>query len=191
MTKEKTTSTEADSPSSPNQTAEERTEILDRAAEGTATATGQEKVRLQGRAERPEGRERGSTVKIEGDIKPDFYQGPSSKSKPQGAQAKPANMAVNGTVEVNTVPSPSGPVPADVAGAGAVSAQLVNQAVEAESTTRLDPDKRVSEKVLASLDATTLRAVGADRGYNIPHGSARVVRARFREEEAARFGKEV
>lgn len=175
---------EAGTEAAPNQPAEDRAAVLERAQTGLATATGVERARLEGADEDiPQGKDRGSTVEIEGDPQPDFAAGKSSK--PQGSQAKPANFAVNGSLPVNHVPSPSGPVPA-----GATRETNVDSAelyASHEDEHRLSAGEPIPEEVIDRLSATELRAIAADRGYNIPHGGTRTTRARLRAEEEKRF----
>lgn len=172
----------------PNQPAEARAEILSRSQAGANTVTGYERSRVLGNEKIPEGKERGSQQEIEGDIKSDYYPGPSAKAKPQGAQAQPANLAVNGTVPVNMVPSPFGPIPRDAARSTAVpESELLNANGHSR---QLDPGKAVPEELLNSLDAATLRAVAADRGYTLPHAGTRTTRSLFRQKEKERFGDE-
>ena len=171
---------------SPDQTAKERARILSRAVAGSNTVTGQERARVLGESSVPTGEDRGSKNKIAGEIRPDFYAGPSSKHKPQGAQAKSANLAVNGTIPVGTAPSPSGPVPADVQYTSAVGPKFQTKPVTGR---QLDTSKPVPDSLIDQMDGVTLRAVGHDRGYQIPMAGTRTVRQLFRQAEAKRFDK--
>lgn len=167
----------------PNQPAKDREDIISRSQAGTASATGYERQRTDPDTDTdiPRGEDRGSKVAIEGEPESDYPD--MDYAKPQGAQAKPANMAVNGTVPVNMVPTPSGPVPIGATRSQAIPAkELVQSGIRRGAYSgKLEQGTKLSEDDVRKLDGPTLRAIAADRGYNVGMGGTNAIRQQFLE----------
>lgn len=168
------------------QSEEAREKVLHQATGGLGTATGQAKANLLGHEdERLEGlASRGSEVPIAGgdQIKADYPE--HEGAKPIGNQAVPAAFTTNGSLPLNMVPSPSGPVPAStVAGDQAAAAQAVRRAnKERDDLILRSGAKKLSREQIEGMNAADLRAVAHDRGYDLgDYAGSRVTRRRFIE----------
>jgi hypothetical protein len=163
---------------------DERAELLARSTAGSTSASGQERDRILLGEDIPSGKDRGSQEKIEGGApKPDYPA--HTAPKPTGAQAEPALMVRQGTLEIGLVPSPTGPIPADRASALAIEPSVLEASQTGTFGLKLDPAAPLSDELLETLDGATLRAVAADRGYLLPHGARGATRAVFREKQQA------
>jgi hypothetical protein len=155
------------------QTDEKRKEGLSGAPSGGQTATGQakedasgaEEARLKGTEDRPapEG----------GPEKGDFA--PVDYPEPSGAQAEPANFTFGGTIPSNMVSSTNGFVPVS-----AVSDPEEALERTLASTRRIRDDRKLSEEELEAMDGPSVRAIGVQRGYEMPDlAGGGVTRRRF------------
>lgn len=147
---------------------------------GPESATGQAIRDANGEQEIPKGEERGSQVEIQGgDPKATLEGG----DKPRGMQAKPAIFSSNGEIPRNAVPTASGLVPVST---------VANTQEEADAIVekREEDHKRYVERTVdkhEELDAATvgrlgraeLRAIGEQRGYEMPEAGTRATRAAF------------
>lgn len=166
----------------PTQSEEDRQAELDRSGAAQTTATGQAKSFLSGdEQKRIESLEsRGSQVEIAGTPKADFAA--AEGAQPEGLQAEQATFVANGTVDPNTVASPSGPVPMS---AVTNNPQRAQQLKEAQLRTFSENRNRrgnqpIEEGRVNSMTAAELRAVANDRGYDLGNiAGARATRARF------------
>lgn len=148
-------------------------------AVGSETATGLQIAHERGEQTVPKGAERGSQVEIEGgDPTPDA-EGPQ---KPRGLQAEPALFVSNGSVSSTDVASPSGLQPI-----GAV-ASTVEEGRKLVETKKADHAAFVNRSVRAealdevqvnTLGRAELRALGEQRGYDMPDAGTRATRAAF------------
>jgi hypothetical protein len=136
------------------------------------TATGRELSRLDDDFEEGEYDELG-----EGSPKADFAKGPASK--PSDGQAAPANFAVNGTLPLNMIGSPTGPVP--VTDPDLDTDDLYDPPSDGVSS--LDD---LTDEQISRLSSAELRAVAHDRGYDKvrPAGRAAVAQM-FRKAKQA------
>lgn len=160
-----------------NQSAEVRAEALRAAPSGSGSATGQAKEndsgqedeRLVGSEDRPapEGApERGDYGQVE-------------YAQPVGLQAEPAAFTPGGTIPAGFVASPSGFVPASTVAnpEEAIETTLGKQKVAA-------PPRKLTQEEVEALDGPTVRAIGAQRGYQMPDmAGSRTARARFLAEQ--------
>lgn len=167
------------------QSDEKREEVLKRAQSGRMTATGQAKLQKEGKLEAPEGEDAGSPIEIAGGMPTPTIEG---GDEPRGLQAEEATYATNGTVPSGMVASPAGPVPVSGLTAQAPAAERLMQQ-ERERTTQEAQDRQgsyeeLTDEQIASLRPAELRAIGTDRGYNIPPGGARNVRRKFSQAQA-------
>jgi hypothetical protein len=130
-----------------------------------------------GEAERVKGKERGSTVPIAGGVPKGDWQSP----KAVGAQKEPAKWATNGSVPVNSIPSPSGPVPVGAVAMTAEEGEKVVEAYEegARGAFASAATTRLSEEQVARMSGAELRAVAHQRGYDLELAGTRVTRTRF------------
>lgn len=141
----------------------DREQALKQAPGGLGTATGQARADLAGDLEEIKGAARGSQVPIAGGAPgADFAEG--STKKPQGMQAEAAAFTSNGSIPAGMVSSPAGLVPL-----GAVDGDVEGRLQDTLSRPPIQTDYRaLSESEIEQLDGPTLRAVAADRGYEIP-----------------------
>lgn len=101
--------------------------------------------------------------------------------KSHGAQLEPAIMTAGGSIPHATLPSPSGPVPAGVIAdervRRAALATVVRNHTDARGRVR-NSRFRLSENEIRRMSPAVLRAVGSDRGYDVPDtGRQRIVNA--------------
>jgi hypothetical protein len=161
------------------QNEEARKDALSRtAATGLGSATGQarenrsgaEDERLKGadKREAPEGAPKmGDFARVE-------------LPEPDGLQAEPAAFSTAGTIPSGMVSSPGGFVPIS-----AVSDP--KRAIERTlaSTGRNPDDRKLTEEEVESLDGASVRAIGAQRGYEMPDmAGGRSMRRIFLEKQA-------
>lgn len=171
-----------DLPDTPVQSEEVRNKIVRNSAAGGDTAIGNERRRLR-QEEDDEGFDGpgGSEQPIAGgEPKADFPA--FEASAPVGAQAQPANLTTNGSVPVNHVASPTGPIPVSAVTADPHrGAQLVQDNLdETERAVLRTGAKKLSRSQIESMSAGDLRAVAADRGYDIgEYAGTRSTRQRF------------
>lgn len=157
-----------------------RDEMLSRTTTaGSATATGQaldqasgaEDERLEGadKAESPEGApEKGDFARVQ-------------LAEPSGLQAEPAAFSTAGTIPQGMVASPSGHIPATVTNA---SPEDVNRTLN--STGRNSDNRKLTEREVESLSGPDLRAIGVQRGYDMPAlAGTRTQRRVFLEKQSA------
>jgi hypothetical protein len=148
-------------------------------AVGSETATGLQLAHERGEQEVPKGAERGSQVEIEGgDPTPDA-EGPQ---KPRGLQAESALFVSNGSVSSTDVPSPSGLQPI---GAVASTVEEGRKLVETkrrdhEAFVRRSPRaEALEESQVNTMGRAELKALGQQRGYDMPDAGGRATRAAF------------
>lgn len=109
--------------------------------------------------------------------------------KPIGAQLQPAVMTPQGSLEHNTVPSPSGPMPASTAihstdpkEVEKLEAQVAAQQARAGQVQRRvgrTGRYRISEDLAHQIGSQGLRAVAFDRGYELSEGGKRATVQNF------------
>lgn len=132
----------------------------------------------------PGGQETARTDESNEGIKPD---GVAPGQGPIGQQAEAAFFTPQGSVLGNSIPSPTGPVPAStIADPGARDA-AVKKAREGARSSRLAGRTgrfRISDAAAARLTPAELRAVAYDRGYTDVEGGRRAVLARFLKAQA-------
>lgn len=149
-----------------------------------ASATGQQIAWENGETEVPKGDERGSQLEIEGgDPTPTIEGG----DKPRGLQAEPALFVSNGQVPHDMVPSSSGLQPvAAVAATPEEAKEKIDQRVEEHQryvSRTQDKDRVLDEATVGRLSKTELRAIGLQRGYDMPDAGTRAIRASFLSEQ--------
>lgn len=165
-------------PDAPVQSDEVREAILQKSSGGVGTAIGVIRKYDLEEAEIPQGEDRGSKLPIAGEFKEgDAWEG----AEPQGAQAQPAIITTNGTVPVNMIGTPSGPVPISAVESDPVrGAELIQERLDADEKEILRTGyARLSRAKIASMSANELRAVASDRGYDIGQAGNRLSRQRF------------
>ncbi len=163
-------------PETPVQSEEVRDAILQKSSAGIGTAIGQ--LKIEKTREPIEGDDRGSKVPIVGTFdKGDAIEG----AEPQGAQTLPSIITVNGTVPVNMIGTPSGPVPVSaVESDPAKGAQLIQERLDADEKEILRTGyAKLSRSKVESMGGADLRAVASDRGYDVGQAGNRQTRARF------------
>jgi hypothetical protein len=145
------------------------------------SATGQAVAQALGQEEVPKGKDRGAPPsQAQKDAQPDYFKG----AKPKGMQAEQAIFASNGSLEPNMVASPSGLVPVSTVARDEDHAQEImedrreqhQKYVELRSSNR---NKRLSEATVGRLGHAELRAIGEQRGYQLPLGGNRTTRTAF------------
>lgn len=94
---------------------------------------------------------------------------------PIGQQAEAAFFTRNGSIPANTIPSPSGPVPASVIADKETRERAIKAAREGARTSR----RRVSDELAARMSPAELRAVAHDRGYEGVEGGRSAVLRKF------------
>lgn len=166
----------------PTQSEEDRQAELDRSAAATTTATGQAKSYFSGEEqERIDSLDsRGSQVEIAGTAKADFAA--VEGAQPEGLQAEQAIFVVNGTVDPNTVASPTGPVPMSAVTSDFKRAQQLKETqLKTFSQNRsMRGIRPIEEDRVNTMTAAELRAVANDRGYDLGNqAGARATRMRF------------
>ncbi len=168
-----------------------REDILNRAPSGDSTATGREKAFLSGAQDEARGEEEGSILEVIGG--PEFGDfAPVDSMEPFGAQAAPANWATNGSLPVNQVASPSGPVP--VSSLGLSPEDSLKKLTEQRDAQR--PGGRITSKYqplsrnqVERMSGSELRAVAHDRGYEMSATGNRSTRRSFLDKQKAEFKK--
>lgn len=103
---------------------------------------------------------------------------------PVGMQQEAAFFTRNGSIEGNSIPSPTGPVPAGLI----ADDKLREQAIQAARQGAVDSHAgqstgrfRLSEEAIVGMSPAELRAVAHDRGYRDIDGGRNAVRTRFIE----------
>lgn len=129
----------------------------------------------------PQGKDRGSKTPIEGGTpKPDV-----ERPKPTGAQLEPARFTSNGQIPHNTIPSPSGSVPVGATTLSPEDAKAKVQDVLDKHdafVNRRSQRQYLAPETVQRLQPLELRAIGQERGYDIPDsGGVRAVRQAFIE----------
>lgn len=149
-------------------------------ARGAETATGAAlRQQAEGDESIPKGKERGSQTPIDNPPKPDAE---AAGQKPVGLQAQPARFTSNGSLEEGMVPSASGPVPM---GAVTTSAEDAKRRLAEVDKAHKDflasrhPRRRIPEGELRRLGRPEVRAIGTQRGYDIPDAGTRATTAAF------------
>lgn len=101
---------------------------------------------------------------------------------PVGLQKEAAFFTASGSVEGNTIPSPTGLVPAGLI----ADDKLREQAIQQARAGAVDPHRghstgrfRISEDAVHRMSPAALRAVAQDRGYDGIEGGRRAVQAKF------------
>lgn len=158
-----------------------REAIVQKSSAGLGTAIGViRKEEFDEERKIPEGEDRGSKVPIAGEFtEGDAWEG----AKPQGAQAEPSLITTNGTVPVNMIGTPSGPVPISaVTGDPAQGAQMIQENLDRDEEEILRTGyAKLSRAKIESMSAAELRAVASDRGYELGQAGNRQTRIRFRQ----------
>lgn len=118
------------------------------------------------------------------DAKPDAIQ---AGTGPVGMQQEAAFFTRNGSVEGNSIPSPTGPVPAGLV----ADDKLREQAIQAARQGAVDSHAgqstgrfRLSDQAVVGMSPAELRAVAHDRGYTGVDGGRAAVRTKFLAEQA-------
>lgn len=166
------------------QSDEVREAILNKSSAGLGTAIGTIRAYELDEKEIPSGEDRGSTQPIAGTFEGgDSWEG----AKPQGAQEQPAILATNGTIPVNMIGSPSGPVPISaVTGDPAQGAKMIQEHLDQDEKEVLKTGyAKLSRAKVESMSAAELRAVASDRGYDLGQAGNRQSRIRFRRAQDA------
>jgi hypothetical protein len=166
----------------PLQSQEVREAILQKSSAGIGTAIGTIRAYDVDEKEIPSGDDRGSTTPVAGEFEGDSYEG----AAPQGAQAEPAIITTNGTVPVNMIGTPSGPVPISaVEGDPAKGARLIQERLDNDEKELLKTGyAKLSRAKVASMSSAELRAVASDRGYDVGQAGNRQTRIRFNRLQA-------
>jgi hypothetical protein len=163
-----------------------REEMLARSTSGSGSATGQAKEQASGREdERLEGSEDREGPE-DGPEKGDF--GAVEYAQPVGLQAEPANFTSGGTIPAGMVSSPAGFVP--LSAVGDPEAALERTLGKQGST---KDNRRLTEEDLEQLDGPSIRAIGTQRGYQMPDLAGRgTIRGKFlaEQEKDERFSEE-
>lgn len=93
---------------------------------------------------------------------------------PIGLQKEPALFTRNGSVELNMVPSPTGPIPASlITDEKARQAALDATVASVRQGPRRNSRLRLSREQLERMSPAEVRAVAHDRGYDIGEGGRR------------------
>lgn len=134
-------------------------------AHGEGTATGQEYLQRQGKLDHHTEGSGGSDLEVEGNPQPDA-DGPQ---KPTGLQAEPAEWTTNGTIPPNSLPSPSGPVPAaalhSTKEAADKAVEDAYDAADQEFDERFAQRTEIDADTIGRMSGAEIRAVATDRGY--------------------------
>jgi hypothetical protein len=111
-------------------------------------------------------------------IEPDAVK---AGSPPKGLQAEAAFFTRTGSIPGNSVPSPSGPVPASTIADEATRNAAVEQARAGATRERQGRNGRfrLSDEYAQRLSPAELRAVASDRGYPDVFGGRQTVLAKF------------
>lgn len=148
---------------------------------GVGGAYAQAERQRKGLEEIPTGEDRGSTLEAGQDEA--VADAVAEGAAPAGLQAEPAEFTQTGSVVMNMVPSPSGPVPVNlVASDPEAAAELLEEraATVREEQERRNPDRHFTEDEVNELDGGTLRALAARRGYtDMPGAGTRSARQAF------------
>lgn len=166
------------------QSDEVREAILNKSSAGLGTAIGVIRANELEEKEIPSGEDRGSTVPVAGKFEGgDSWEG----AKPQGAQEQPSIITTNGTIPVNMIGSPSGPIPISaVSGDPAQGAKMIQEHLDQDEKEVLKTGyATLSRAKIESMSAAELRAVASDRGYDLGQAGNRQTRLRFRRAQTA------
>lgn len=114
------------------------------------------------------------------DAKPDAVK---AGAPPVGLQATHAFFTAGGSIDSNSIPSPSGPVPAGLI----ADPNEREAAIAAARAGAVDPHQgghktgryRISGAATARMSPAELRAVAGDRGYTGIEGGRRAIQAKF------------
>jgi hypothetical protein len=181
---ERVSSSDAVGADAPIQDEETRKKILQNSTAGGQTAVGRARdAHLGDQAERIKDLPGGSELAIAGgdSLPKDFPD--HTPGAPVGAQAQPANYTTNGSLPLNMVATPSGLVPASAVSADpAIAAQRVQESMDSlkAHTHRTGGYDRLSRAQIETMSAGDLRAVAAQRGYDIgEYAGSRATRKRF------------
>jgi hypothetical protein len=146
---------------------------------GPETATGLQMAFEAGDQEVPRGDERGAPNPPD-EVDPD--------GKPQGLQAESALFVSNGSVPHDVVATPTGPQPVGaVAGSAEDAQKMIDQRVEDHEryVRRTQPTDRFLDKAtVGRLGKPELRAIGIQRGYDMPEAGTRSIRTAFLTQQA-------
>jgi hypothetical protein len=146
---------------------------------GPETATGQQIKWAAGEVEVPKGAERGSQVEIAGgDPKPTIEGG----DEPRGLQAEDALFTSNGQVASDMEASPTGlqPIGANSATPEEAQKKIDQRKADHQAYIERSPKlERLDEPTIGRLGKTELRAIGLQRGYDMPETGTRAMRAGF------------
>lgn len=147
-----------------------------------STATGMQIQHESGQQFIPKGKDAGSPVPIQGkEPEPDFL---GKGNKPTGLQAEKALFVSNGSVPSDVVATPTGPQPI---GAIATSPEHGEQLMKDHreqhqrfiDKTKAPARHRLDEATIGRLTRAELKAIGDQRGYDIPDAGTRATRAAF------------
>lgn len=103
--------------------------------------------------------------------------------EPKGAQTQPALFTPSGSIPHASVPSPTGLVPATVAGPDAEAALAAQREGLIDSSRGKTGRYRISDEYAANMTPAELRAVAHDRGYEIREGGRRALLHNFLAEQ--------
>jgi hypothetical protein len=155
-----------------------KNEVPPTRATGLESATGTA-LNEAARTDVPKGKERGSTVPIDGgQPKPDYLE----EGNPNKISKEPAKFTSNGQVPDGTVGSPSGSVPVAAFARDQKHAdQLLKDQAEKHNAyieARNNP-KKLDDNTVNRMGGAELRAIGLQRGYDLGERGTRGTRAEF------------
>lgn len=161
------------------QSSEARSATLNASATATtpSSATGQAKENDSGKEdERLEGRDEQQEPQ-NAPTKGDFAQ--VKTEAPKGLQAEPANFTTSGTIPAGFVSSPTGFVPLS-----AVSDPEAALERTLAANGRNRDERKLSEEEVEAISGVELRAIGVQRGYELPDFAGQhTMRRRFLREQ--------
>lgn len=103
--------------------------------------------------------------------------------KAHGAQLEPALMTPSGSLPHAHIPSPSGPVPAGVIADRGTREEALRRTIKQHTDGRgrvRNSRFRLSDAEIERSSPAALRAIGSDRGYDMPDGGRRAIQSAFR-----------
>lgn len=126
----------------------------------------------------PSGEETAKDTEHNSGIEPDAIQ---AGKGPIGLQKEAAFFTKNGSIPGNSVPSPTGPVPASTIADEATRNAAVEQARAGATRAKQGRNSRfrLSDEYAAQVSPATLRAVANDRGYEGVEGGRQSVLQKF------------
>lgn len=157
----------------------EKTGVPPTRAQGPETATGQQIKWAAGEQDVPKGAERGSQVEIEGGEPTPTLEG---GDEPRGLQAEDALFSSNGQIASDMEASPTGLQPIGAASASPEEAREKMERRKADHKAYIERSPRLEnldEPTIGRLGKTELRAIGLQRGYEMPETGTRAMRASF------------